>query len=200
MLVLGKGAMLTLQRMETPVIYFYADKEQTVDVSVDFPQGLITEWYPQAEQIGPSTVRTPGPIAKLDEYARKAGVKPNFTFASLLRNSSVKESRARWTGVRILAAKQDRDLANLLPTDRSGSHYFAARETDANYLRVASLLPTNPAPEQEKFIFYRGVGSFPTPLRVTMNLSNAVTVANTGQEPLVHLFVLGLEDGAGKFI
>ena len=197
---LTKVVLTTLQRMETPVIYFYSDKEQTVDVSVDFPKGLITEWYPQAEQIGPSTVPAPAAVVKLDDYAHQAGVKPSFTFASLLRNSSLKESRARWMGVRILAAKQDRDLASLLPTDRSGSHYFAARETDANYLQVPSLVATNPAPEQEKFIFYRGVGSFPTPLRVTMNLSNAVTVANTGEEPLVHLFVLGLDNGAGRFI
>src|SRR5438552_1586945 len=27
----AKSALITLQRMETPVIYFYADKEQTVD-------------------------------------------------------------------------------------------------------------------------------------------------------------------------
>src|SRR3989449_4521687 len=36
-----KDALTTLQRMETPVIYFYADEEQTVDVAVDFPKGLI---------------------------------------------------------------------------------------------------------------------------------------------------------------
>src|SRR5436190_9037375 len=35
------------QRMETPVIYFYTEEETTVDVSVKFPQGLITEWYPR---------------------------------------------------------------------------------------------------------------------------------------------------------
>src|SRR2546427_7939483 len=29
-----KSAFLALQRMETPVIYFYSDKERTVDVSV----------------------------------------------------------------------------------------------------------------------------------------------------------------------
>src|SRR6266516_1282212 len=54
-----KQALLTLQRMETPVIYFYAEQKQNVDVSVDFPKGLITEWYPQASQIGPSYVPTP---------------------------------------------------------------------------------------------------------------------------------------------
>ncbi|MFL6273795.1 MAG: hypothetical protein ACJ74G_01185 [Blastocatellia bacterium] len=35
-------------RMETPVLYFYAARETTLSVSVWFPQGKITEWYPQA--------------------------------------------------------------------------------------------------------------------------------------------------------
>src|SRR5947209_15620846 len=43
----GKGAFVTLQRMETPVIYFYSGREQDVDVSVKFPQGFVTEWFPQ---------------------------------------------------------------------------------------------------------------------------------------------------------
>src|SRR5947207_1836012 len=48
----SKGGMVTLQRMETPVIYFYSDEEITANVSVKFPKGTITEWYPQARQIG----------------------------------------------------------------------------------------------------------------------------------------------------
>src|SRR5215207_10116536 len=43
----SKSAFVALQRMETPVIYFYADEEVTVDVNVRFPQGMVTEWYPQ---------------------------------------------------------------------------------------------------------------------------------------------------------
>ena len=35
-------------RMETPVLYFYSPRDTTVDVRVQFPHGLITEWYPQA--------------------------------------------------------------------------------------------------------------------------------------------------------
>lgn len=35
-------------RMETPVLYFYAPSDVTVDVKVGFRQGLITEWYPHA--------------------------------------------------------------------------------------------------------------------------------------------------------
>ncbi|MEK7083985.1 MAG: hypothetical protein AAB932_02030 [Patescibacteria group bacterium] len=33
-------------KMETPVIYFYSSKSQDVTVQVDFPQGIISQWYP----------------------------------------------------------------------------------------------------------------------------------------------------------
>ena len=36
-------------RMETPVLYFYSAKAQTVDVQVEFPGGFLTEWYPHAD-------------------------------------------------------------------------------------------------------------------------------------------------------
>jgi hypothetical protein len=58
-LTYGKGSIPSFQRLETPVIYFYADQKQVVDVSVAFPQGLITEWYPQARNIGPSIPQLP---------------------------------------------------------------------------------------------------------------------------------------------
>ena len=44
----GKDKKLVKVRMETPVIYFYTKKEMEIDVSVTFPKGEITEWYPQA--------------------------------------------------------------------------------------------------------------------------------------------------------
>ena len=43
-----KGYIVARVRMETPVIYFYTKQEMEVSVSVDFPQGKVTEWYPQA--------------------------------------------------------------------------------------------------------------------------------------------------------
>jgi hypothetical protein len=43
-----KGSLSGTVRMETPVLYFYADRETTVDVHVRFRQGVITEWFPRA--------------------------------------------------------------------------------------------------------------------------------------------------------
>ncbi|HEY4089758.1 MAG TPA: hypothetical protein VGM43_27730 [Bryobacteraceae bacterium] len=43
-----------LVRMETPVVYFYTQQPVTASVRVDFPQGKMTEWYPQA-QVAPNS-------------------------------------------------------------------------------------------------------------------------------------------------
>lgn len=42
------------QKLETPVIYFYTKKATTVNVKVDFPQGIISEWFPRAASFKPS--------------------------------------------------------------------------------------------------------------------------------------------------
>ena len=44
----SKCNLEALVRMETPVLYFYTDRETSVSVRVDFPKGQITEWYPHA--------------------------------------------------------------------------------------------------------------------------------------------------------
>src|SRR5216684_729377 len=41
-------------RMETPVIYFYDSREETVSVKVTFAKGAITEWYPHASRVEPT--------------------------------------------------------------------------------------------------------------------------------------------------
>ena len=43
------------QRLETPVIYFHGARDaQEVEVTVDFPHGVVSEWYPGHESISPS--------------------------------------------------------------------------------------------------------------------------------------------------
>ena len=203
-LLFGKGGMVTLQRMETPVIYFYSEREQDVDVSVDFPKGLITEWYPQATQIGPSMKPAPVAIAAADNVLHKAGAKADFSLTSWVDGMVTKKSHAHWSHIHVLPGQKKLDTS--LPLDKSGSHYFSARDTDASLLQMESLVSTNPAPELEKFIFYRGVGNFATPLRVTMSQPDkaagnvTMAVANTGKEPLEHLFLLNVEKGKGRFV
>ena len=49
-------------RMETPVLYFYSPRKTTVSVGVDFPNGLITEWYPTASKVSPGPQLTLPPV------------------------------------------------------------------------------------------------------------------------------------------
>ncbi len=180
-LVQGKVFQVTLQRMETPVIYFYADREQSVDITVQFPKGQITEWYPQAFQVGPAMMP-----------ASAAGGAGNL--------HSAPDSRIRWAGITLLPLKDNAGLADRLPLDSSGSHYFAARETDSAFLSAETFTPSNPASQIERFLFYRGVGNFTTPLQVSLNAAGDLIATNTGAEQLAHLFVLDVQDGRGNFV
>ena len=170
----GKGFMVTLQRMETPVIYFYANQPLTADVDISFPQGSITEWYPQATQVGPT-------------FAANS----NAPVGGILKRSGI-----IWRNLEITP---DVKADSSLPQDASGSHYFAARATAANLVRANVPTPTNAVTELEKFLFYRGTGNFKTPLRVTIDSNSIVTVENTGAKTLAHLFLLNIHDGHGAF-
>jgi hypothetical protein len=187
-----KIGILALQRMETPVIYFYSKKPMNVDVAVEFPKGKITEWFPQAVDFGPS-FRPPGKVlAYVDDAATRAGVNPNPTLAARFGEPPITNSIIRWKNVEVLPAKQNAALTKKLPTSAKSSHYFAARVNDAAFIRMASLEPTNPAPEIEKFLFYRGVGNFPSPLNVTVNAQGTITVSNLHGESLKHLFAVAI--------
>jgi len=67
---------------------------------------------------------------------------------------------------------------------------------------VKSPDKAGPAIEQEKFLFYRGVANFKTPLQVTFNGGNDTNLflRNTGTDELRHLFVLTVWRGEGKFV
>jgi hypothetical protein len=156
---------------------------------VRFPKGGITEWYPQAPEVGPSSVR-PGPLAaKVDAGLHEIGVSPKVSVGELFGGRNVKESLIHWPDLKLLPAEGDARAA-ILPTDPSGSHYFTARETDSAYIQTPSYSATNTGPELEKFLFYRGVGNFSTPLTVRMPAADQVSLANTGPDPLAHLFLL----------
>ena len=49
-----KGQIRATQRMETPITYFYTEREREIDVRVHFPEGLLTEFYPPVSQQGPA--------------------------------------------------------------------------------------------------------------------------------------------------
>jgi len=87
--------------METPVLYFYDSREESVSVKVRFVKGVITEWYPQASRVEPT--------ATLYD-ASLNGKQPDGTIA--------------WDTVTVAPS-----LRADFPTDGCDNHYYAARQT-----------------------------------------------------------------------
>jgi len=133
--------------LETPVLYFYTDRDRTVSVNVEFPKGLMTDWYPEAS-------RPP-------------------------------EQRIRWDDLKVFAKDRSR-----LKGEGAAGRYFAARETDAAYLRTSAEAKS----QDEKFLFYRGVGDFHMPLVVRAHGDGKVTVENTGEHSIPSYILVNVKD------
>jgi len=96
----------TTVRMETPVLYFYAPQKMRLSVRVDFPQGWITEWYPQTSRVRPEvTVGTELP--------------------------PLGDGHIEWNQIML-----DPGIQPAFPAGRGASPYYAARATDSTPIRV----------------------------------------------------------------
>jgi hypothetical protein len=174
----AKDGTAAFVRMETPVIYFYSDTERDIDVRVLFPAGRITEWYPQATRVGPYATKVK---AQMEEASR---------------------SVIEWHGVKVLPRNTEEISASRLIRDREdaqAAHYYAARNTDANFLRV-DVSHTGKRAEHERDLFYRGVGFAEAPLTVTLNADEkTLTLSTRSTEPLTDVFVLTLQHGKMRY-
>jgi len=165
-----KGTVLSKQRMETPVTYFYSDQERIVDVSVEFPKGLLTEFYPPARQFGPS-------------YKKDA---PEPLTSSWLR----------WGKIRLLPNSRALNEQGVDPyiqkiDDGENPHYGYARETDSVHLQITD--PATLAVYREKFLFYRGVGNFDLPVRLDAQGSGRFNLTYSGKTPLHYAFLVEID-------
>lgn len=79
------------------------------------------------------------------------------------------------------------------PTESAHSHYYPAREVDAAPVQVRST--DGKLIQQEKFLFYRGVGTFDLPLSVKLE-GESVVLKNLGSEEIKNLVIF--ENRGGK--
>jgi hypothetical protein len=80
-----------------------------------------------------------------------------------------------WKSVQVLPGE---DLK--FPVSKGTNHYYAARATDSAPLRVV----TQTGAQQEKLIFYRGIGSFEAPLRPKYLSDGKLEIRNAGAQPI----------------
>lgn len=179
--LLTKGRIRSRIRMETPVTYFYTDQERTVRASVEFPEGLLTEFYPPVVDMAPSFDST---RAGREEFgkAKLDWGEIHLIPTSLLTPRVADQQTATWMTKLI----EER----IVPNDGNPSnHYYHARQTDSAFVHWRTPLKNWPAVDHiEKFLFYRGLGRFDQPLKVEATEAGQIRVTNRGAQPLQSLF------------
>jgi hypothetical protein len=174
-------------KMETPVTYFYSDKPMTATVSVAFPKGVLSQWYPAVQSFYPPVLADKGDPA-LDKSFPYTNASCRDLFAQVV------DGNLSWGEVEILG----RGVAPILldaPLDRfTWSH---ARNVDANALSLV----TGKDLQQERFLFYRGLGNFPLGVNVTSQREGGVILTNTdAKENVGAVFVLRVKDDKAAFV
>jgi hypothetical protein len=181
-------------KMETPVTYFYSPTALSVTARVNFPKGVLTQWYPAVKEFRP-------PLAALDSVGPgvPAGLSdpvldPSFPFVGdvcRVRYGSVSAGLLDWGTISLQArgAAPKNPLPDA-PLEQFGWSY--ARAVDANWVETASG-------ESERFLFYRGLGDFDLPVTVRAETASKVTFTNGYSEPVAQVFLLNVNGEHGAF-
>lgn len=163
------------KKMETPVIYFYAKQPLHVRARVCFNRGLLTQWYPVSDLLGPP------------ERAVEDGP---------LDMAKVERSFLEW-GVDVLGPGAGLGGIPEVPAD---DPWAMQRLPDSNVVRTEERRAPRRGPqEHEKFLFYRGLGAFELPVVAKTEPDLRLTIANNGADAIRHLFVVHVRDGVGRF-
>ena len=159
----------------------------------DFVHGYL----PRNSKAGPlgGTISLETPVVYFySERPLTATVRVDFPKGALTEwfpRAARTEHRLTWADFKVLP-KDD----TTLPEETKPSRYYAARETDAAPLRTTAEKDDGKGAEQEKFLFYRGVGSFELPLSVKASGNGKFTV-RWGVKPLESDLIL-VQVQAGK--
>jgi hypothetical protein len=166
----GRNRAELFMKMETPVTYFYVDQPRNVHVKVGMTNGLLTHWFPAALGFGPAV------------DAKKPSADSSIDWGQV---ELIPDRRPQRTMPGLPAA-------SLHGVSKDNTWTFA-RETDAAFVKVTKQNRS----ELEKFLFYRGVGSFELPLQVTAtgsdSMSMRLTVHNRGEDPLQGIFAIHVD-------
>ncbi len=149
------------QKLETPVIYFYGDASE-VTVKVDFPRGIISQWYPGVASFAPA-------INALRDGAVVGG------------------GSMTWIG------KLDPNLGDAdFPAVAATDIWAPSRRVKSLPVRISGR-----SDEKERFIFYRGLGSFDPALRIHSVSDSELAIRNDSRQPIPNAYLLHVEESGG---
>lgn len=192
-----EGATSVHVKMETPVTYFYSAEPLKAKVSVAFPMGVLTQWYPAVQSFYPFVV-APNAIAGMTEFKDPA-LDLDFPFQSQLcsdKHGAIANGLLDWGSVEILG----RGEAVAMPEAPLEKFTWSfARDVDANAIRVSGVPGAMAEAQGEKFLFYRGLGNFDLPVRVEALGERDVVATNMLPEKVGTVFVLNVNEEVGGF-
>jgi len=166
----GKGMPADIQlahvtiKMETPVIYFYSKTPFNADVRVQFTHGLIGQWFPD-DSAGVSSIyyNNFGPIL---DFGNKQAPLTNYI---------------EWNANVLPMSADNKCVSKTGETNT----WTAPRATDANLVQVKS--------ETEKFLFYRGIGNFDLPVKLSFDDRSNLVIANNYTSSIPYFFAYDKE-------
>ena len=189
-------------KMETPVTYFYSPSPIAAQVSVQFPQGIFTQWYPHAASFYPLLL--PATPNGSGSGVADPILDPSYPFQSSMCTNDygqAKNGLLDW-GTVLVGARSD---APTLPEASLDKYSWSfARQVASNPVSVTTTDSSGTTTEPEKFLFYRGVGNNALPVTVTAsNDDGGVTMTypqSTIMAPIPSVFVLRVGEKSGAFI
>lgn len=166
------------QKMETPVIYFHTRTPRRVRVHVDFVKGLLTQWYPVSDLLGPpeSAHVEDGPLDV----------------------SKVERSFLEWD---VDLLPQTKKAPSGIPEVSRDDPWSFARDVDAALVRtVPRQTPRRGPTETEHYIFYRGLGTFSLPVDVEAQAGGGFAFHNKTGHAIPAAFALAMGEEKGFFL
>jgi len=186
-------------KMETPVLYFYSEAPRDVDVKVQFPAGVLTQWFPSARAFFPT-------IGEVATGLVDPVMDPAYSFQldacrqRFQDGKAIKDGVLDWGTVHV-GGRGENAAAPDAPLDRyTWGH---ARAVDANPVRVDK--PGTTGVEEERFLFYRGLGNFTLPVHILAEgpsslEADGLTLVNADpKNALGSVFVLNVGATSAKF-
>jgi hypothetical protein len=176
----ARNVRVVFSKMETPVTYFYTDRSRVVQFKAKMPKGLLTHWYPTVYEMKPA-------------WKKEEVVDPS-------KGSTLDWGPFRVDPVSVFAAKKQTPP---LPKVPDGDTWQSIRQPDS---AIVSLSTGRGQPqlatEAEKFLFYRGLGSFDLPLHIQSRGKDSallLKLQNQGNQSLGGVFLIWVADNQARW-
>jgi hypothetical protein len=119
---------------------------------------------------------------------------PKGTMTEWYPHAARTDKKLSWPRIKVLKGNEVE-----LPQEDKESRYYTARETDATPLAVSLKEEDTSKTENEKFLFYRGVGSFDMPLSVRALGDGKFTATWDGTAPKGDFILVQVHSGKIRY-